>query len=79
VFMCVDLTHRIPKRRAIEKTREIERFLRDGGQYDGPRIVDSLGDRRSVAEHYWEVWRMMKHGPYIPLFIAILLVASFAT
>lgn len=73
-FMAIELLHRPPKRRAIDRAKIVEAFLRGENQtYDGPKITTSLSDtRRSTIGP--EFWRMVKHGPYIPLFILVLLV-----
>ena len=73
-FMAIELIHRLPKRQAINRARDVEEFLRGKkAVYDGPKMTISLTtSRRPVV--WSESWRMIKHGPYIPLVALVLLV-----
>ena len=80
LFMVADLTHRIPKRRAIERAKKVEEFLRGAEEkYEGPNIAEMLGLRRTLPEYGRELWRMLKHTPYLPLMVVAGIVAYVAT
>jgi hypothetical protein len=79
VFMLAELSHRIPKRKAIQREQKIEKYIREGKGYDGPRIADVLTSGRTFGEAAIEFGRMIRHAPYVPLFILVGIVAKVAT
>ncbi len=71
LFVLMDLMHRMPKRRAIERSKIVEDFLKKGGVYDGPKISESLKNR----EGKWQEFKqMLPNTPYIQIFIIITLI-----
>jgi ribose/xylose/arabinose/galactoside ABC-type transport system permease subunit len=73
VFLWMDLVHRMPKREAIELSKEIEHSLRKNGpKYEGPTMSEALGHPRVGKRE--ELLRMVNHTPYIQFFILIILL-----
>ena len=58
IFVWMDLIHRMPKRNAIKRDREIEEILREGRQYDGPKMSMTLAKPRRCGN----VTRIMADG-----------------
>jgi len=72
-FIWMDLNHRMPKRRAIELSKEIEKSLRDNSvEYAGPSLSTALAGNRTGK--WKELKRMLKNTPYIQIMILVVLL-----
>jgi hypothetical protein len=78
IFMLMDLVHRMPKRYAIIRSKEVERCLRGELEYDGPRLTSpSILSKRPGK--WKEFRRMWENTPYkFLLLLVVLLVAGYA-
>ena len=74
IFVWMDLIHRMPKRNAIKRDREIEEILREGRQYDGPKMSMTLAKPRRCGM-LQELWRMAWNTPYLQFLILVILLS----
>jgi len=73
VFAWMDLIHRMPKRKAIERSKEVEESLRKGGPaYSGPLMCVKLTARRTGKRE--ELKRMFWNTPYVQILILVILL-----
>jgi flagellar biosynthesis protein FliQ len=75
-FFAIEVGQRIALRRAIDRSRRIERLLREGLGYDGPVLGDALGARVTLRE----VWRCAACNEmvWVPAIIALIAITVFA-
>jgi hypothetical protein len=71
-FVWMDLIHRMPKRGAIELSKEIETCLRDNLEYGGPSLSTTLAKKRTGKWN--ELKRMLKNTPYIQIMLLVVLL-----
>lgn len=71
-FVWMDLIHRMPKRSAIELSKEIETCLRDNLEYKGPSLSITLAKNRTGKWN--ELKRMLKNTPYIQIMLLVVLL-----
>ena len=75
VFLWLDAMHRVPQDRAILRSEEIERYLREeDGPYDGPAIGRSLQLANSPTAQLKAANNVRVWGPYAALFAVVVVV-----
>jgi hypothetical protein len=75
-FFAVEVGHKVSLRRSIDRSRRLERLLRDGLAYDGPILSDAL----TVRVTWREVWRCSggSEMTWVPAAIALIAISIFA-
>jgi hypothetical protein len=75
-FFAVEIGHRISLRRAIDRSRRLERILREGLSYDGPILADALTIRVTLRE----VWRCSgaSEMTWVPAVMSLIVISIFA-
>ena len=74
IFAWMDLIHRIPKRYAIDRAKEVEKILKgENAIYDGPLMSKSLSEPRKKMMRT-ELCRMFVNTPYVQILILVILL-----
>jgi hypothetical protein len=80
MFCFMELTTRMPKRRAIHRSRTVEQALQGDIEYKGPAIVASLSDfpgTRRVRMLVREFLIVNLLAFYVPLWILVAIIARY--
>jgi hypothetical protein len=64
LFLFIEVIHRIPKRKAIDRVAEVERAIRGECDYDGPRINEKLTQSAQVTKVIAEAAMLPVYGFY---------------
>ena len=74
----LDVIYRVAQNRALDRAGVVEKHLRGEGDYDGPKITESLSKPSTMAAQLTALTNVRVYGPYVFLFIAIGLIAYVA-
>lgn len=77
LFLWLDVIHRVSVDRAIERSATIEQYLRDGDDYDGPKIGLSMSVSNGLSYQLNAVKNIRVYAPYLALTGAVLVVYLF--
>ena len=78
LFYWTELVYRVAEKRAMIRSDEVEKYLREGTEYDGPKIGLSLGKSNRFSDQLKEIPTNIRiSGPYVVISILILLIALF--
>jgi hypothetical protein len=75
----MNVIFRVAQDRAITRSHRVEQFLREGGEYDGPKIGLSLAARNSVAEQLQAANNIRMYSPYAILLVFIVIASNLST
>lgn len=65
VFWIADAIQRVPVHRAIERSKVVEKSLREGKYKESPLITDSLGNGKSCKDFVRTLFRFRVMAPYL--------------
>ncbi len=74
LFLWVDIIYRVAEDRAISRSREVERLIRDHIVYDGPQIAESLSVKTTFMDQMSSLNNIRIYVPYIAISIIVLAV-----
>ena len=79
LFLFIELIHRIPKRRAMNRVGYIEKCLRTGTGYCGPKIRKELSQRARFVPMFRELLILPVYGFYILVILMVAVLSRAAT
>ena len=75
LFFWMDVVYKVAQDRAIARSAKIEDQIRNGAQYDGPRVGTSLAQRNSLTAQRHAAAKMRVWFPFLVLLILVLFAA----
>lgn len=76
LFLWLDVVHRVAQNRAIQRSNEVERILREEADYDGPKIGATLAVANTLREQIRALNNIRLYIPYIVLIIIVIVITS---
>lgn len=73
-FFWNNIIFRVAQSRAIARSNKVEECLRQGGDYDGPKIGDSIGGDNDIGEQVRAMNNVRIYAPYVILLIFVIIV-----
>lgn len=77
IFLVYELLHRIPKRKAFDRVKYLDRVIKEGGNYDGPELYSSLSGKRSFNEIWQDFKNIQIWLPYLMIILFIITIIIF--
>ena len=74
LFLWIDVIYRVAEDRAISRSRQVERLIRDHIVYDGPKIAESLSVKTTFMNQMRSLNNIRIYVPYISISIIVLAV-----
>lgn len=75
LFLWVDVVYRVAEDRAIDRSDEIEKLMRDESEYDGPKIVMTLRKPNTLSDQYKSLKNVRIYLPYLILTMIVIIVS----
>lgn len=77
-FLWLEVVHRVAEQRAMNRSGIVEKQLRLGNAYDGPKINDSLSKNNNPNEQWKALNNIRIYGIYV-IYYLIIVILSFIT
>jgi lipopolysaccharide export LptBFGC system permease protein LptF len=73
-FWVVDAIQRVPVHRAVLRSKQVEKALREDEGFDSPSITSSLSDNHTRMEEFKIAFRWRVISPYLAICLVILII-----
>ena len=77
VFYIAEIIQRVPHHRAIQRSRQIEKYLRGEDTYEGPSLSQWLGQGNGLWDFFAFWHRVRIWAPYAAVTLVVLIALCF--